>query len=141
MPEYEKLTVVKLREELVNRGLPKTGLKAALIQRLAEADEQAAKPEDETDAPKTTSSPSIKPVATGDLGPLPEHQQQESTSSTVVNGISEYGMEDPPNALPQNDGSAAAAREIDDKPSADSEANVPMTAAPETDEAKSLAQL
>lgn len=27
MTEYEKLTVVKLREELVNRGLPKTGLK------------------------------------------------------------------------------------------------------------------
>ena len=40
MSEYEKLTVVKLREELVNRGLPKTGLKAALIQRLVEADTQ-----------------------------------------------------------------------------------------------------
>ena len=38
MTDYEKLTVVKLREELVNRGLPKTGLKAALIQRLVEAD-------------------------------------------------------------------------------------------------------
>ncbi len=40
MTDYEKLTVVKLREELVNRGLPKTGLKAALIQRLVEADTQ-----------------------------------------------------------------------------------------------------
>lgn len=40
MNDYEKLTVVKLREELVNRGLPKTGLKAALIQRLVEADTQ-----------------------------------------------------------------------------------------------------
>ena len=40
MSDYEKLTVVKLREELVNRGLPKTGLKAALIQRLVEADTQ-----------------------------------------------------------------------------------------------------
>lgn len=29
MADYEKLTVVKLREELVNRGLPKTGLKVA----------------------------------------------------------------------------------------------------------------
>ena len=38
MTDYEKLTVVKLREELVNRGLAKTGLKAALIQRLVEAD-------------------------------------------------------------------------------------------------------
>ncbi|KAL8792993.1 MAG: hypothetical protein Q9195_004397 [Heterodermia aff. obscurata] len=41
MTEYDKLTVVKLREELVNRGLPKTGLKAALIQRLVEADAQS----------------------------------------------------------------------------------------------------
>ena len=41
MTEYDKLTVVKLREELVNRGLPKTGLKAALIQRLVDSDAQA----------------------------------------------------------------------------------------------------
>ena len=41
MTEYEKLTVVKLREELVKRGLPKTGLKAALVQRLVEADAQS----------------------------------------------------------------------------------------------------
>lgn len=40
MTDYDKLTVVKLREELVKRGLPKTGLKAALIQRLVEHDEQ-----------------------------------------------------------------------------------------------------
>ena len=45
MPDYEKLTVVKLRDELVLRGLPKTGLKAALIQRLHEADAQAEKTE------------------------------------------------------------------------------------------------
>lgn len=48
MTEYEKLTVVKLREELVKRGLPKSGLKAALIHRLVEADAQsgqAAPPE------------------------------------------------------------------------------------------------
>lgn len=38
MTEYEKLTVVKLRDELATRGLPKTGLKAALVQRLVEAD-------------------------------------------------------------------------------------------------------
>ena len=37
MPNYEKLTVVELRNELVTRGLPKTGLKAALVQRLIEA--------------------------------------------------------------------------------------------------------
>ena len=41
MAEYDKLTVVKLREELVKRGLPKSGLKAALVQRLVEADAQS----------------------------------------------------------------------------------------------------
>lgn len=40
MSEYEKLTVIKLRDELVKRGLPKTGLKAVLVQRLEEADAQ-----------------------------------------------------------------------------------------------------
>lgn len=45
MPDYEKLTVVKLRDELVARGLPKTGLKAALVQRLIEADGQSEKAE------------------------------------------------------------------------------------------------
>lgn len=38
MSDYDKLTVIKLREELVKRELPKTGLKAALVQRLVEAD-------------------------------------------------------------------------------------------------------
>lgn len=40
MPDYSKLTVVKLREELQRRGLPKTGLKPILVQRLGEADAQ-----------------------------------------------------------------------------------------------------
>lgn len=43
MTDYEKLTVIKLRDELVARGLPKTGLKAALVQRLIEADVQSDK--------------------------------------------------------------------------------------------------
>ena len=41
MSDYDKLTVVKLREELVKRGLPKSGLKAVLVSRLIEADAQA----------------------------------------------------------------------------------------------------
>ena len=49
MADYDKLTVVKLRDELVKRGLPKTGLKAVLIQRLVEAD---AQPEQQTPAPE-----------------------------------------------------------------------------------------
>ncbi|KAL8805023.1 MAG: hypothetical protein Q9182_002225 [Xanthomendoza sp. 2 TL-2023] len=45
MTDYEKLTVARLREELVKRGLPKTGLKAVLVQRLAEADNELAQAE------------------------------------------------------------------------------------------------
>jgi hypothetical protein len=41
MSDYDKLTVVKLRDELVKRGLPKSGLKAVLVNRLIEADAQA----------------------------------------------------------------------------------------------------
>ncbi len=51
MPDYEKLTVVKLRDELVARGLPKTGLKAALVQRLIEADAQSEKAESAANKP------------------------------------------------------------------------------------------
>ena len=45
MPDYEKLTVIKLRDELVARGLSKAGLKAALVQRLVEADAQSERTE------------------------------------------------------------------------------------------------
>ena len=45
MPDYEKLTVIKLRDELIARGLPKAGLKAALVQRLIEADAQSERTE------------------------------------------------------------------------------------------------
>lgn len=40
MQDYNKLTVIKLREELVKRGLPKSGLKPVLVSRLREADAQ-----------------------------------------------------------------------------------------------------
>ena len=45
MPDYERLTVIKLRDELVARGLSKAGLKAALVQRLIEADAQSERTE------------------------------------------------------------------------------------------------
>lgn len=40
MPDYSKLTVVKLKEELTRRGLPKTGLKPVLVNRLIENDDE-----------------------------------------------------------------------------------------------------
>lgn len=69
MTEYDKFTVVKLREELVKRGLPKTGLKAALIQRLVEADGQS---EQQTPTPEP-----------GDVK-LHQQIQPEAKDSTVT---------------------------------------------------------
>lgn len=50
MPDYSRLTVVKLREELQKRGLPKTGLKPILVQRLSEADAHSQEVGSTTDA-------------------------------------------------------------------------------------------
>ena len=79
MTEYDKFTVVKLREELVKRGLPKTGLKAALIQRLVEADTQS---EQQTPAPER-----------GDVE-LHQQIQPEAKDSTIApEAASEEGTE------------------------------------------------
>ncbi|KAK4695378.1 hypothetical protein P7C71_g2365, partial [Lecanoromycetidae sp. Uapishka_2] len=68
MPEYEKLTVIKLREELVKRGLPKTGLKSALVQRLVDSDATSG---------AATSTPSVTAV-----GQQPE---EESNNGLITN--------------------------------------------------------
>ena len=73
MSDYEKLTVVKLREELVNRGLPKTGLKAALVQRLVEADAQSGSADAAPGKPAAEQTPGIvqadKPATKDAAGP------------------------------------------------------------------------
>jgi hypothetical protein len=51
MPDYNKLTVIKLREELVKRGLSKTGLKSVLVDRLLEADAQTGNQDKPPDVP------------------------------------------------------------------------------------------
>ena len=55
MQDYEKLTVVKLRDELVARGLPKAGLKAVLVQRLIDADAQPENAESAANEPSASS--------------------------------------------------------------------------------------
>ena len=93
MTDYEKLTVVKLREELVKRGLPKSGLKAALIQRLVEADAQL----DQAVAPEPTvqhdTSPSIAPgqldgAAEAALPNSNPQEQEEQPAQDATSSIS-----------------------------------------------------
>ena len=59
MTDYNKLTVVKLKDVLKERGLPLTGLKAALVARLVEDDEKV----DNTADDETANAESAQPEA------------------------------------------------------------------------------
>lgn len=79
MADYDKLTVVKLREELVKRGLPKTGLKAALVQRLVEADAQSEQDVPIEDEQNTGSHSETRPEVKDSLA-APEDVPEPSKS-------------------------------------------------------------
>lgn len=88
--EYTKLTVVKLREELVSRGLPKTGLKPVLVSRLIESDAQRREDES-TINPQTTALP----VTQSDgIAVVLEAQDQEDTGR-VINGLDHNELQSP----------------------------------------------
>ncbi|KAL8816207.1 MAG: hypothetical protein Q9223_004746 [Gallowayella weberi] len=94
MTDYEKLTVARLREELVKRGLPKTGLKAVLVQRLAEADNESAQDESvpietEASSPKDDDGQgsAIPPAAAGEQpqeSPAIPHLENDETETTIA---------------------------------------------------------
>ncbi|KAL8894063.1 MAG: hypothetical protein Q9192_004649, partial [Flavoplaca navasiana] len=86
MTEFEKLTVVKLREELVKRGLPKTGNKAALIQRLNEAVEQSADADTALSDVKATSPERNDATETITTPPPVSAEQHSATPAKISNG-------------------------------------------------------
>ena len=98
MTDYDKLTVVKLREELVKRGLPKSGLKAVLVNRLIEADAQVGhdaqaalqnqEPEDRTQHDQT------EEVETRETPPATQGQ-------SIVEGDGEIGNDAPHASAPK----------------------------------------
>ncbi|KAL8718868.1 MAG: hypothetical protein Q9225_004058, partial [Loekoesia sp. 1 TL-2023] len=83
MSEYEKLTVAKLRDELTRRGLPKTGLKAILIQRLVEADETSGQTDPAVSEPESKPAESNELEGTPSL-PAEQPKQQNESSSALV---------------------------------------------------------
>ncbi|KAL8920691.1 MAG: hypothetical protein Q9172_004405 [Xanthocarpia lactea] len=91
MTDYEKLTVVKLREELNKRGLPKAGVKAILVNRLLEADGQSAHAEI---APSRTKADGIEggEVDEVTVTPIAALDGQETESPVIVgNGLDTKG--------------------------------------------------
>ncbi|KAL8725027.1 MAG: hypothetical protein Q9166_007626 [cf. Caloplaca sp. 2 TL-2023] len=131
MTEYEKLTVAKLREELVKRGLPKAGLKAVLIQRLVEADGQSAQAEPAPNEAKTASPEKDDVKEASAISPRDSSDQQ--VASPVVPTIEKNKAETriPPAEIPEVDGPisiepetnreaapepAATATEVEDSP-------------------------
>lgn len=92
MPDYNKLTVVKLREELVNRGLPKTGLKPVLVSRLVESDAQIQHANSTTDAqPVEQSAPQAEQVVLNAPPPLVQAQDPGGTGGGA-NGMDSGGI-------------------------------------------------
>ncbi|KAL8652042.1 MAG: hypothetical protein Q9210_002912, partial [Variospora velana] len=118
MTEYDKLTVVKLREELTKRDLPKTGLKAALIQRLVEADAQP-----EPELPSTEDAKPTPPKSNHGKESAEIKEQQQPSLQIVIEKQGNLGSaptpaDNPAKARPPTkDDSLAEPEDIEGRPS------------------------
>lgn len=137
MPDYNKLTVVKLREELVRRGLPKTGLKPVLVNRLLEADAQTETQDATPDAP-IPDAPAIQKDSGKQTEPLHRSQahiqgrgtmndnlvpadtpEQDPTSATNNGSLQEpEPLTEAPAIIRENERSLDAPRPLDLQPPA-----------------------
>lgn len=91
MSDYNKITVVKLREELVKRGLPKTGLKFALVSRLIEHDAQTQQEDSTINA--TAAEP---PTSRTEDALQPSVQLQDPGGpGEQINGVHNEGLQHP----------------------------------------------
>ena len=95
MTDYNKLTVVKLKEELDRRGLPKSGLKAALVERLNENDAQTAPVSAERPAELTEKVQEIQDIEPA-APSLPTNDTEVSNGTALDNAPSDGKEDDTP---------------------------------------------
>lgn len=93
MTDYQKLTVVKLKEELKQRGLGQSGLKAALVARLVESDahttsvaeaEQPDSSSEPEDPSKADENGAQSPPAQNDIDSQKSHSPPPTISTEDV---------------------------------------------------------
>lgn len=115
MADYSKLKVVDLKAELKKRGLPQTGLKQALVDRLSEADTRNAEPinagEHVKDAPKPADE-----RRDGDPQVVQEKEEEPALEiSRVVAEAPTIALEQPPaTAGPVDPSSSQPLAQVDD---------------------------
>ena len=136
MSDYDKLTVVKLREELVQRGLPKTGLKAVLVQRLLEADAQSHNAD--ADPGKASPQPALEPhqeieVVTLETSAPAEEDETENVSGNDAPLHVEQKPQEPETTAAKNYTTVARDPEKDSSEDADALQDNPHPGRPSTD--------
>ena len=82
MPDYSKLTVVKLKDELKQRNLGQTGLKAALVARLEEHDAWLSR-----DGADDVAEPTEPPLVAKTVEPVQEAGLSNETMAANSNAI------------------------------------------------------
>ena len=131
MTDYSKLTVVKLKDILKERGLPLTGLKAALIARLVEDDQKVNDPPDEKDEKDAPTQPEEQDTKQDDI-PIPSPATQ--TQPEVEQAAPEVSLaDDPPASTVQTlDGSGSPdASNVEDQ-ATETSAKIPPSSEPKT---------
>ncbi len=102
MTDYSKLTVAKLKDELDKRGLPKSGLKAVLVQRLNDADAKTESA-DAHEEPPDIQTAEVEKAGTIDTN-APQDAEKETQERVNGLGKEEAVAEDAPaaaNASPE----------------------------------------
>lgn len=134
MTDWSSLRVVDLKAELSSRGLSTKGVKADLVQRLTEDDDNAAQPEEEPAISDATATNQAEP--TGEAGPEREISDPQSIAKELLSV--DATANDDTSTQSQSAPNAEAETEAKLVPSQETAPGENHTAQPENDEQPSL---